>query len=183
MTILENKTTDIPLKEQTAQSYYNKILGLSSNSELTAEYIQKQTEDFAIIEGRRPRIMIADIKSNHSKDTTKQLATILADLGFDVDIEANDRPPEIIAQDAIDNDVHLICLRSTPSNYPTIITSLKKELIKFNGEDLLIAIGSDLGTKETKTLKELGACEIFRDGQYLKFASNLLKNLEDYLKG
>lgn len=180
MTKIENKTSDILLKKQLPHSSYTKDTVITSTPALTAEYIQVQTEDFAIIEGRRPRILIADIENTHSKDTTKQLATILADFGFDIDIEALNRSPETIAQDAIDNDVHVICLRSNPANYAKIIVSLKNELVKFNAEDLLIAVGSNIEAKDTESLKELGVCEIFRDGEYLKSASNLLKNLENY---
>lgn len=180
MTIIKNKTTAILLEKETSKNSYNENLETDSKPELTAEYIQAQTEDFAIIEGRRPRIMIADIENTNSKDVTKQLATVLADLGFDIDIEAVNRTPETIAQDAIDNDVHLICLRSNPFNYAKIIAKLKNELIKFNAEDLLIAVGSDIGPEETKELKELGVCKIFRNEQYLKFASDILKTLEAY---
>ena len=70
--------------------------------------IQKSVEDFAEDEGRRPRMLVVKMGQDGHDRGAKVIATAFADIGFDVDVGPLFQTPEEAAQDAIDNDVHVV---------------------------------------------------------------------------
>ncbi|MBP3547294.1 MAG: methylmalonyl-CoA mutase, partial [Alistipes sp.] len=64
--------------------------------------------EFAKKEGRQPRIMIAKLGQDGHDRGAKVVATAYADMGFDVDVGPLFQTPEEAAQDAVDNDVHIV---------------------------------------------------------------------------
>lgn len=160
------------------EKFLEEISLKNPKNKLENKTLETKIENFSIYEGRRPRIMIADLENSHREHDTKILATTLADLGFDIDIEPTNRTPFEIAQDALDNDVHLICLRSTPDKYMKIIPLLQKELLINGRDDILLAIASPISSELKQDLLKLNICEISKDDNYLAFATNLFKCIE-----
>ena len=74
--------------------------------------IQKDVEAFAEDEGRRPRMLVVKMGQDGHDRGAKVIATAFADIGFDVDVGPLFQTPEEAAQDAIDNDVHVIGISS-----------------------------------------------------------------------
>ena len=70
--------------------------------------VRQMADDFEELEGRRPRIMIAKMGQDGHDRGAKVIATSFADMGFDVDIGPLFQTPEETAQDAVDNDVHIV---------------------------------------------------------------------------
>ena len=70
--------------------------------------IQKEVEAFAEEEGRRPRMLVVKMGQDGHDRGAKVIATAFADIGFDVDVGPLFQTPEEAAQDAIDNDVHVV---------------------------------------------------------------------------
>src|SRR5690606_24716729 len=64
------------------------------------------SDQFAALEGRRPRIMVAKMGQDGHDRGAKIIATGFADMGFDVDIGPLFQTPAEVAQQAIENDVH-----------------------------------------------------------------------------
>ncbi len=79
--------------------------------------IQKSVEDFAEAEGRRPRMLVVKMGQDGHDRGAKVIATAFADIGFDVDVGPLFQTPEEAAQDAIDNDVHVVGI-SQPGGGP-----------------------------------------------------------------
>ena len=65
-------------------------------------------EDFARLEGRQPRILIAKMGQDGHDRGAKVVSTGFADIGFDVDIGPLFQTPAETAKQAIENDVHII---------------------------------------------------------------------------
>ena len=74
--------------------------------------INKKVEFFEQKEGRRPRILVIKLGQDGHDRGAKVIATAFADIGFDVDVGPLFQTPEEAAQDAIDNDVHIIGISS-----------------------------------------------------------------------
>ena len=59
-------------------------------------------------EGRRPRILVAKMGQDGHDRGQKVVVTAFADLGFDVDVGPLFSTPDEVAQQAVDNDVHVV---------------------------------------------------------------------------
>ena len=70
--------------------------------------IQADVEKFAEEEGRRPRMLVVKMGQDGHDRGAKVIATAFADIGFDVDVGPLFQTPEEAAQDAVDNDVHVV---------------------------------------------------------------------------
>ena len=78
-------------------------------------------DNFEELEGRRPRIMIAKMGQDGHDRGAKVIATSFADMGFDVDIGPLFQTPEETAQDAVDNDVHIVGFSSLAAGHKTLL--------------------------------------------------------------
>lgn len=58
----------------------------------------------------------------------KVIATAFADMGYDVDIGPLFQTPEEAAQDAVDNDVHIVGISSLAAGHKTLMPQLIEEL-------------------------------------------------------
>ncbi|NTU98264.1 MAG: methylmalonyl-CoA mutase, partial [Chlorobiaceae bacterium] len=63
---------------------------------------QRLADDFASIEGRRPRIMVSKVGQDGHDRGAKVIAAAFADIGFDVDISPLFQTPEEVVQQALD---------------------------------------------------------------------------------
>ncbi|MGA0227886.1 MAG: methylmalonyl-CoA mutase, partial [Paracoccaceae bacterium] len=81
--------------------------------------IQASVEAFAAEEGRRPRMLVVKMGQDGHDRGAKVIATAFADIGFDVDVGPLFQTPEEAAQDAIDNDVHVIGISSQAAGHKT----------------------------------------------------------------
>ena len=72
------------------------------------ESIKEDMERFAEQEGRRPRMLVVKMGQDGHDRGAKVIATAFADMGFDVDVGPLFQTPDEAAQDAGDNDVHVI---------------------------------------------------------------------------
>ncbi len=62
--------------------------------------------NFAIENGRRPRILLAEVKDSQETRDIRVMALGFADAGFDVDISPQGMTLKSIARMAVENDVH-----------------------------------------------------------------------------
>ncbi|MDA3880320.1 MAG: methylmalonyl-CoA mutase, partial [Prolixibacteraceae bacterium] len=90
----------------------------------------KLVEQFAELEGRQPRIMIAKMGQDGHDRGAKVVATGYADLGFDVDMGPLFQTPEEAAKQAVENDVHVLGVSSLAAGHKTLVPSVIEELKK-----------------------------------------------------
>ena len=122
------------------------------------------TEEFAKIEGRRPRVMIAKMGQDGHDRGAKVVATGYADCGFDVDMGMLFQTPTEVAKDAIENDVHAIGVSSLAAGHKTLIPQLIDELKKLGREDILVFAGGVIPAQDYDFLYRAGVIAIFGPG-------------------
>ncbi|SEJ85827.1 methylmalonyl-CoA mutase [Propionispira arboris] len=144
--------------------------------------VRKMTDEFEEHEGRRPRIMIAKMGQDGHDRGAKVISTAFADLGFDVDIGPLFQTPEETAQDAVDNDVHVVGMSSLAAGHKTLLPQLIEELKKRGREDIMVCIGGVIPAQDYEFLYKSGAAAIFGPGTVLPIAAgNILEKLKEQL--
>ena len=122
------------------------------------------SREFEKLEGRRPRIFLAKMGQDGHDRGQKVLATSFADMGWDVDVGPLFQTPEETAQDAVDNDVHMVGFSSLAAGHKTLLPALVEELGKRGREDILVTIGGVIPAQDYDYLYEHGAAAIFGPG-------------------
>ncbi len=135
------------------------------------EIVKEMTEDFIENEGRRPRILIAKMGQDGHDRGAKVIATAFADLGFDVDIGPLFQTPAETAQQAVENDVHVIGVSSLAAGHMTLVPDLKAELAKIGRDDILIVVGGVIPAQDYEFLRNNGASAIFGPGTVIPVAA------------
>ncbi|CUH14420.1 Methylmalonyl-CoA mutase [Jannaschia seosinensis] len=126
--------------------------------------IQRDVEDFAAEEGRRPRMLVVKMGQDGHDRGAKIIATAFADLGFDVDMGPLFQTPEEAAQDAIDNDVHVVGISSQAAGHRTLAPKLIKALREAGAGEILVICGGVIPQQDYARLKEAGVAAIFGPG-------------------
>jgi methylmalonyl-CoA mutase len=138
--------------------------------------IQKSVEDFAQDEGRRPRMLVVKMGQDGHDRGAKVIATAFADIGFDVDVGPLFQTPEEAAQDAIDNDVHVIGISSQAAGHKTLAPKLVAALQAAGAGDILVICGGVIPQQDYPFLYDAGVKAIFGPG------TNIPKAAQDILK-
>ena len=142
--------------------------------------IQKSVEDFAVEEGRRPRMLVVKMGQDGHDRGAKVIATAFADIGFDVDVGPLFQTPAEAAQDAIDNDVHVIGISSQAAGHKTLAPQLVKALKEAGAEDILVICGGVIPQQDYQFLYDAGVKAIFGPGTNIpKAAQDILKLIQD----
>ena len=126
--------------------------------------IQRSVEQFAEDEGRRPRMLVVKMGQDGHDRGAKVIATAFADIGFDVDVGPLFQTPEEAAQDAIDNDVHVVGISSQAAGHKTLAPRLIKELEARDAGDILVICGGVIPQQDYEFLKMAGVKAIFGPG-------------------
>jgi methylmalonyl-CoA mutase len=140
------------------------------------EKARQMADEFAKLDGRRPRIMIAKMGQDGHDRGAKVIATAFADLGFDVDIGPLFQTPEEAVQQAIENDVHILGISSLAAGHKTLIPKVMKELKKQDREDIMVIAGGVIPQQDYEFLYKQGVMGIFGPGT--KIASAAIEILE-----
>ena len=137
-------------------------------------------DQFAALEGRRPRIMIAKLGQDGHDRGAKVVATGYADLGFDVDIGPLFQTPAEAAKQAIENDVHILGISSLAAGHKTLVPQVIAELKKYNREDMMVIVGGVIPAQDYQFLFDAGAVGVFGPGTKIAQAAiDILKILID----
>jgi methylmalonyl-CoA mutase len=98
-------------------------------------------DEFAALEGRRPRIMIAKMGQDGHDRGAKVVATAYADMGFDVDIGPLFQTPREAARQAVENDVHIVGMSSLAAGHKTLAPQIIDELKSLGRDDIMVIVG------------------------------------------
>lgn len=128
------------------------------------ERARRLSDEFALAEGRRPRILIAKLGQDGHDRGAKIIATGFADLGFDVDIGPLFQTPAEAAMQAADNDVHVIGISSLAAGHRTLVPQTIEELKKLGRNDILVVVGGVIPPQDYDFLFANGVTAIFGPG-------------------
>ncbi|MFK7924606.1 MAG: methylmalonyl-CoA mutase family protein, partial [Bacteroidia bacterium] len=138
------------------------------------------TDEFADVEGRRPRIMVAKMGQDGHDRGAKVIATSFADLGFDVDIGPLFQIPAEVALQAVENDVHIVGVSSLAAGHKTLMPQLIAELEKLDRGDIMVVAGGVIPQQDYDFLYEAGVGAVFGPGTVIPEAA--VKILERLLE-
>ena len=124
----------------------------------------KLADQFAELEGRRPRIMIAKLGQDGHDRGAKVVATGYADLGFDVDIGPLFQTPKEAVKQAVENDVHILGISSLAAGHKTLVPQVIDELKKYGREDIMVIVGGVIPAQDYQFLFDAGAVGVFGPG-------------------
>ncbi len=147
---------------------YLRELGSMSGS---SKEIMSLIDKFEAEEGRRPRILIAKMGQDGHDRGQKVIATAFADIGFDVDIGPLFQTPAEAAQQAVENDVHIVGVSSLAAGHLTLVPELKRELEKLGRGDIMIVAGGVIPPQDYDDLYAAGAEAIFPPGTVISDAA------------
>jgi methylmalonyl-CoA mutase len=136
----------------------------------------EMADQFAELEGRRPRIMIAKMGQDGHDRGAKVVATGYADIGFDVDIGPLFQTPAEAARQAVENDVHVLGVSSLAAGHKTLVPQVIEELKKLGREDIMVIVGGVIPPQDYDFLYKSGAMAIFGPGTVIPEAA--IKMLE-----
>ena len=154
------------------------VYGKEVGQPMSVRRARDLVEAFAEAEGRRPRILIAKMGQDGHDRGQKVIATAFADLGFDVDIGALFQTPGEAAQQAVDNDVHIVGVSSLAAGHLTLVPELRKELEARDRGDIMIVVGGVVPPQDYDALLAAGARAIFPPGTVIAEAAvDLLQKL------
>ena len=139
--------------------------------------IQRSVEDFAKTEGRRPRILVVKMGQDGHDRGAKVIASAFADIGFDVDVGPLFQTPEEAAQDAVDNDVHVVGISSQAAGHKTLAPKLIEALKAADAEEIIVVCGGVIPQQDYDFLKAAGVAAIFGPGTNIPTAAQEVLNL------
>ncbi|GGH33872.1 hypothetical protein GCM10007423_24360 [Dyadobacter endophyticus] len=132
---------------------------------------REMSDEFARLEGRRPRIMVAKMGQDGHDRGAKVIATSFADLGFDVDIAPLFQTPAEVAMQAVENDVHVIGASSLAAGHKTLIPELISELERLGRSDIMVIAGGVIPAQDYQFLYDAGVKGIFGPGTVISVAA------------
>ena len=132
---------------------------------------QRLSDSFALLEGRRPRILVAKMGQDGHDRGAKVIASGFSDLGFDVDIGPLFQTPQEVAEQAVENDVHLVGVSSLAAGHKTLIPELISWLRQLGRPDIRVVAGGVIPAKDYDFLKEEGVVAVFGPGTILSEAA------------
>uniref|UniRef100_UPI0040488653 methylmalonyl-CoA mutase family protein n=1 Tax=Algoriphagus sp. TaxID=1872435 RepID=UPI0040488653 len=138
---------------------------------------QRLSDRFAQLEGRRPRILVAKMGQDGHDRGAKVIASGFSDLGFDVDIGPLFQTPQEVAEQAIENDVHLVGVSSLAAGHKILVPELISCLRQRGRPDIRVVAGGVIPAKDYDFLKSEGVLAVFGPGTILSEAACELLNV------
>ena len=153
-----------------------------SGSDGPVQRVIEASAEFEEHEGRRPRILVAKMGQDGHDRGQKVVVSAFADMGFDVDVGPLFSTPEEVAQQAVDNDVHIVGVSSLAAGHLTLLPALRAALAEQGRDDIMVVIGGVIPPDDVPTLLEMGAAEVFLPGTVIaQSALSLLATLREQL--
>ncbi len=151
------------------------VYGAAYEGDAGFKAIQDDVAAFAEEEGRRPRMLVVKMGQDGHDRGAKVIATAFADIGFDVDVGPLFQTPEEAADDAIDNDVHVVGVSSQAAGHRTLAPKLIEALKAKGAGDILVICGGVIPQQDYDFLKAAGVKAIFGPGTNIpEAAKNIL---------
>lgn len=111
--------------------------------------VKKLLQDFFIVNGRRPRVLLSTTNENKSEIELQKTALRLAEIGLDVDFAPSSLEANHMIKQALENDVHyiLLCNESETSN--DSIRAIKEELSENKRSDITVEVWDNSKTENS----------------------------------
>ncbi|WP_410265382.1 methylmalonyl-CoA mutase [Cyclobacterium sp.] len=145
------------------------LKGMKDNSKVKEALLK--SDEFARLEGRRPRILVAKIGQDGHDRGARIIASGFADLGFDVDVGPLFQTPEEVARQAMENDVHVVGVSSLAGGHKSLLPALINALKAEGRADIAVVAGGVIPDQDHDFLYKKGVLAIFGPGTPLAEAA------------
>ena len=147
------------------------------------EQLKTEIAQFAIDQGRRPRVMISKLGQDGHDRGAKVVATAFADLGYDVDIGPLFQTPEECARQAIENDVHAVGVSTLAAGHKTLVPGIIAALKAQGADDIIVFVGGVIPKPDYEMLYDAGVKGIYGPGTpIVASAKDVLEQIKKALK-
>ncbi|GAA0875095.1 methylmalonyl-CoA mutase [Wandonia haliotis] len=153
------------------------VYSAESMNDADFEKARSMSNEFANLEGRRPRIMIAKMGQDGHDRGAKIIATSFADIGFDVDIGPLFQTPAEAAKQAVENDVHVLGVSSLAAGHKTLVPEVIAELKKLGREDIMVIAGGVIPQQDYDFLFKAGVFGVYGPGTKISKAAQEILDL------
>ncbi|WP_169544489.1 methylmalonyl-CoA mutase [Sneathiella aquimaris] len=147
------------------------VYGAAYEGDEGFQKIQKDIEEFAQEQGRRPRMLVVKLGQDGHDRGAKVIATAFADIGFDVDVGPLFQTPAEAAKDAIESDVHVIGISSQAAGHKTLVPQIIAELKAEGADDILVVCGGVIPAQDYDALYDAGVAAIYGPGTNIPAAA------------
>ncbi len=130
-----------------------------------------------MVQERKIRVLVAKPGLDGHDRGAKVIATAFADIGFDVDVGPLFQTPEEAAQDAVDNDVHVVGISSQAAGHKTLAPKLIEALKAAGAGEILVICGGVIPQQDYAFLKDAGVAAIFGPGTNIPEAAREILGL------
>ncbi|MCP9768021.1 methylmalonyl-CoA mutase [Lacihabitans sp. LS3-19] len=145
---------------QSVKGVYSKAM----HDNKSFEEAKKLSDSFLAFDGRRPRILVAKLGQDGHDRGAKVIATGFADIGFDVDIGPLFQTPQEAAQQAIENDVHVVGISSLAAGHKKLVPEVIEILKKLGRPDIKVIVGGVIPPQDYDFLYKKGVSAVFGPG-------------------
>jgi methylmalonyl-CoA mutase len=135
------------------------------------------SDQWEVLDGRRPRILIAKLGQDGHDRGAKIIATSFADVGFDVDLGPLFQTPQEAAKQAVENDVHILGISSLAAGHKTLVPDTIEALALFGRSDIKVIVGGVIPPADYDFLYQAGVSAIFGPGTKIAHAATTLLQL------
>jgi methylmalonyl-CoA mutase len=105
------------------------------------------------------------------------IATAFADIGFDVDVGPLFQTPAEAAQDAVDNDVHVVGISSLAAGHKTLAPQMIDALRSAGAGEVIVICGGVIPQQDYDYLYKAGVKAIFGPGTNIPDAAKNILSL------
>jgi methylmalonyl-CoA mutase len=140
------------------------VYGASYCGDEAFDTTSREVARFAEAEGRRPRMLVVKLGQDGHDRGMKVIATAFADLGFDVDVGPLFQTPEEAAQQAVENDVHVVGVSSQAAGHKTLVPDLVEQLARQGARNVVVVVGGIIPAPDYAFLRERGVAAVFGPG-------------------
>ncbi len=158
------------------------IYGAAWENDEAFQSIQRRVEDFAEVQGRRPRMLVVKLGQDGHDRGAKIIATAFADLGFDVDLGPLFQTPDEAARQAVENDVHIIGVSSQAASHKALVPQLMSDLKSADADNMIVICGGVIPPQDHECLLSLGVAAIYGPGTNIPMAAGEIMKLLETLE-
>jgi methylmalonyl-CoA mutase len=160
-------------------SEVSQVYGALYRGDPTWQALVQRVQAFATLAGRQPRLLLAKLGQDGHDRGARVVAAAFADLGFDVDLAPLFQTAPEVAQQAVDNDVHVVGISSQAGGHGTLVPELISELRRLGGGHVVVVCGGIIPPRDAEELQRLGVSAVFGPGTpILQSAAGVLGLLE-----
>ena len=133
--------------------------------------LQAETAAFERREGCPPRMLVCKMGQDGHDRGAKVIATAFADLGFTIDLSPMFATPDEVAQQAVENRVHVVGVSSQAGGHSTLVPKLMQALAARGAGHVMVVVGGVIPKKDYDFLRQAGVRLVFGPGTHIPQAA------------